>query len=53
MKQNTTVLSKYHHIYDEINKADDIQRDIMTIKALVAIANELARIGRALDHKKS
>lgn len=52
METKTTVLSKYHHIYDAINIADDIQREIMAIKALVAIANELARIGRALEKAK-
>ena len=49
METRTTIVSKYDHIHDKINRADDIQRNIMTIKALVAIANELARIGRALE----
>ena len=46
---NKEKMNKYHRIYDNIQSADGIQRDKMTILALVAIANELARIGRALE----
>ena len=46
---NTIVLDKYHHISDDSNKADDIQREIMMIKAFVAIANELSMVVVKLD----
>ena len=46
---NTIILNKYDHIHRDSNKADSIDRELMTIKALVAIANELSMIVVKLD----
>ena len=46
---NTIILNKYDHIHKDSFKADDIDREIMSIKALVAIANELSMVVVKLD----
>ncbi len=46
---NTNILNKYDHIHKNSLRADNIDREIMSIKALVAIANELSMVVVKLD----